>query len=78
MLNLIFTNTPIWVWALLVALLWLGLSQTANRKASLKRITLLPLAMIGLSLFGTIAVFGSDLKILLAWSGAAALMHSRG
>ncbi len=73
MLNLILTHTPTWVWALLAALLWQGLSQTAHRTASLKRITLLPLAMIGLSLFGTVSVFGSDPKILLAWSGAAAV-----
>ncbi len=76
MLNLILTHTPIWVWALLVALLWLGYSQTFSRTASLKRITVMPLAMIGLSLFGTVSVFGSDPKILLAWLVAGILMFS--
>lgn len=74
MLNLILTHTPIWVWALLAALLWLGLSQTVSRTASLKRITLMPLAMIGLSIFGTLSVFGTHLNILLAWAGAGASM----
>ena len=76
MLNLILTHTPIWVWALLAALLWLGLSQTVNRTASLKRVTLMPIAMVGLSLFGTVSVFGSDPIILLTWFAAAMLMTS--
>ena len=74
MLNQILARTPIWVWALLAALLWLGLSQTVNRTASLKRITVMPLVMIGLSLFGTVSVFGSDAQLLLAWLVAGALM----
>jgi hypothetical protein len=74
MLNLILTQTPKWVWALLVALLWLGLSQTVSRTASLKRITIMPLAMIGLSIFGTLTVFGTNLMIVLAWLGAGAVM----
>lgn len=76
MLNLIFTQTPIWVWILLAALLWLGLSQTVSRTASLKRITIMPLAMIGLSIFGTVTVFGTQLSILFAWLGAGAVMLS--
>ncbi len=71
MLNLILTQTPKWVWLLLVALLWLGLSQTVCRTASLKRVTLMPLAMIGLSIFGTLSVFGTSITIVLAWLGAA-------
>lgn len=72
MLNLILKNTPIWVWVLLAALLWFGLSQTVSRTASLKRITLMPLAMIGLSIFGTLTAFGSGLMICLTWLGAGA------
>ena len=74
MLNLILTHTPTWVWALLAALLWLGLSQTVSRTASLQRITFMPLAMIALSIFGTLSVFGIHLNILLAWLGAGAWM----
>lgn len=73
MLNQILNHTPIWVWALLAALLWLGLSQTVNRTASLKRISIMPLVMIGLSLLGTVSVFGSDAQLLLAWLLAGGL-----
>jgi len=77
MLYQILANTPRWVWILLLALLWLGLSQAVSRTASLKRITLLPLAMTGLSLWGTVSAFGSSPLIgyvLLAWLTGAALM----
>jgi preprotein translocase subunit SecF len=74
MLNLILIQTPKWVWLLLAALLWLGLSQTVSRTASMKRITLMPLAMIGLSIFGTLSVFGTSLTIVLAWLGSGAVV----
>lgn len=73
MLSQIFANTPGWVWGLLLALLWLGLSQAVTRTASLKRITLLPLAMSGLSLYGTVAAFGAGPQLLLVWMCAGAL-----
>jgi len=74
MINQILINTPRWVWILLLALLWLGASQAVTRTVSLRRITLLPLVMTGLSLYGTVAAFGPDLPVLLAWLGAAGLM----
>jgi hypothetical protein len=77
MLNQIIANTPRWVWILLLALLWLGLSQTLPRKATLKRITLMPLAMTGLSLYGTVAAFGTGAQVLLVWLGAASLTLMR-
>ena len=73
MLNQIVTNTPRWVWLLLAALLWLGLSQALPRTASLKRITVMPLAMTGLSLFGTVTAFGAEPQVLLTWLSAASL-----
>ena len=74
MLNLILTQTPKWVWTLLAALLWLGLSQTVSRTASLNRVTIMPLAMIGLSIFGVLTVFGSNLTILMVWLVIGAAM----
>ena len=73
MLHQILANTPRWVWVLLLALLWLGLSQAVSRTASLKRITLLPLAMTGLSLQGTVTAFGTEPQVLLVWLGAGGL-----
>ncbi|MDO8699747.1 MAG: hypothetical protein Q7J75_04915 [Rhodoferax sp.] len=73
MLNQILANTPRWVWVLLIVLLWLGFSQAVTRTASLKRITIMPLAMIGLSLYGTVAVFGAEPLVLLVWLCAGGL-----
>lgn len=74
MLYQIFSNTPRWVWVLLLALLWIGCKQTVTRTASLKRITVMPLVMTGLSLSGTVTAFGSEPTVLLAWLGAASLV----
>ena len=67
MFTLIITHTPLWIWALLAGLLSLGWSQTKQRQASLMRITIMPLVMIGLSLYGTISVFGSSALIVVTW-----------
>lgn len=67
MLTHIVTNTPRWVWILLLALLWLGLKQAVTRTASLRRITVLPLVMTGLSLYGTVGTFGTLPHNVLAW-----------
>lgn len=74
MLIAILTHTPVWVWILLAALMYLGFSQTVSRTASLKRVTLMPVAMIALSLYGSLAVFGINLQTVLGWTGAAAVM----
>jgi hypothetical protein len=64
--------TPHWVWALLAGLLYLGLRQTLTRQLSLSRITLMPLALAGLSLYGTVAVFGTQPLAWVFWAIAAA------
>jgi hypothetical protein len=74
MLTQMMTNTPHWVWGLLVVLLWQGLKQTLPRTASLKRITLMPVAMTALSLYGTVSAFGATPAVLLVWLGAASVM----
>jgi uncharacterized membrane protein len=66
--------TPIWVWGLLAALLALGLSQARDRSASLKRIVLMPVAMTGFSLWGTVSAFGATAAVLGIWSVAAAAL----
>lgn len=71
MLYQIFSNTPRWVWILLLVLLWLGFTQAVTRTASLKRITLMPVAMTGLSLLGIVTAFGAAPWVLMAWLGAA-------
>lgn len=71
MLMQIIAQTPKWVFALFAALLWLGLSQAVTRAVGMRRITLMPLAMSGLSLYGTVSAFGAAPQVLLAWLMAA-------
>ncbi len=72
----ILTNTPKWVFVLFVALLWLGLKQMLPRSAGLNRITIMPLAMTGLSLYGVSSAFGSSPQAMLAWVAGAVLVFS--
>lgn len=74
MIAQILTNTPLWVWGLLAVLLVLGLSQTRSRSAGLSRITLLPLGLSALSLYGTISAFGTSPAVLGSWVAAAILL----
>ncbi len=74
MLGPIVSNTPVWVWGLLAGLLALGLSQVRDRSVGLRRVTVMPLAMIGLSLWGTVSVLSRSPQFvigLLAWIAAA-------
>ena len=77
MLGTVIKNTPLWVWGLLAALLALGLSQARGRRVGLMRMALLPLVMVGLSVWGMVAAFGHSPLfgyVLLAWASGAALM----
>jgi len=74
MLYQIIIHTPVWVFAVFAALLWLGLSQRLARTASLQRATLLPLAMLGLSGWGVLSAFGASAPDLLSWLAAGALL----
>ncbi|MCJ0762456.1 DUF6622 family protein [Variovorax terrae] len=69
----ILTHTPAWVFGLFAVLLWYGLSQRLARTASLKRTTLLPLAMLGFSGYGVLSAFGASLPDVLSWLATGAL-----
>jgi hypothetical protein len=73
MAHSILSGTPTWVWFLLVLLLSLGLRQTLTQTATLRRITLMPAALVALSLYGTVTVFGDQPLALLVWAKAAAV-----
>ncbi len=73
MFNQIITHTPVWVWAILGLLLWVGLKQSMPRSVSLRRATVLPLVMVGLSLAGVFSAFGAGSHALLAWGAVAAV-----
>jgi hypothetical protein len=73
-------HTPVWVWPLLATLLGLGFWQTFPRTVTLRRAAVLPLAMLGLSLWGVASTFGSG-QALAAWgvgalTAATASWHS--
>lgn len=72
MLLHILLRTPLWVWALLALLLWLGWTQSRPRRTGLARSALMPVAMTGLSLYGLLSAFGAASHVLLAWCAMAA------
>ncbi len=63
-------HTPPWVWALLAALLALGLAQARARRVGPTRAALLPAAMLAWSLWGVATSFGSA-PALPAWAAGA-------
>ncbi len=74
----ILLHTPHWVWGLLAALTAIGAAQTRDREMGLRRVTVLPLALIALSAFGVWSVSAHSPIALAAWAAgvAAALLFS--
>jgi hypothetical protein len=68
----ILAHTPRWVFGLFFVLLALGVQQLFPRTATLRKVSLLPLAMTALSLYGVLSVFSQPV-VLLAWAACAAL-----
>ncbi|MDF3823078.1 hypothetical protein P3G55_24515 [Leptospira sp. 96542] len=70
-------NTPPWVGGLAAGLAMLGASQLKDRQASLVRVSLMPLAMTGFSIWGTLSALAASpwlAQALGAWIAAAALV----
>jgi hypothetical protein len=76
MFTQIIIHTPLWVWALLVALVALGYSQSRSRTINLRRVVIMPIAMILLSLYGTMSAFGASSVVLSTWLAAGAMVAS--
>lgn len=68
MLLRILIHTPLWVWFVLAALIYVGISELRNRSATLTRLLVTPLAFCLLSLHAIVSTFGhaSALFIWLA------------
>jgi hypothetical protein len=79
MLIEILKHTPVWVWAVLAALLYLGYFQSRPHMLARRRMTILPAALIGFSLFGVHSAFGLSAQALAPWACgvAAALLANR-
>jgi hypothetical protein len=74
MLLQIILHTPKWVFAVFVLLVWLGCKQLRAGSVSLARITVIPVAMAGLSLAGVVSAFGNSPGALLGWAVAMAAL----
>ena len=70
----ILQHTPTWVFGLFAMLIALGGRQMLPTQASLRRLTIVPLAMAGLSASGMISAFGDRPVALAAWAAAAAAL----
>jgi hypothetical protein len=73
MVSRIIANTPIWVWLLLVALLWVGFAQTRTRCVEARSILTLPVVMPAMSLSGMVTSFGPMPQAMLAWAVATTI-----
>lgn len=73
MLIQILRQAPVWVWPLLAGLVALGLSQRRARWLTLRRATVVPLVMAGLSWLGVVSAFGMQPAALLAWATGMAV-----
>lgn len=72
MIGQILRHTPLWVWALLAALLALGASQLRARRVSRARLLLLPAVLTALGLLSTATSFRPPAAALAAWALAFA------
>lgn len=76
MLGTVLHNTPKFVWAILAALIAIGLSQIRDREASLLRVAFMPLVMTGFGIWGMTTGFGASPLFgyaMLMWMLAASV-----
>jgi len=69
----ILRQTPTWVFFLFFALLYLGYLLAKTREVSKLRLAVLPVAMIGLSLYGVWSAFSASPRGFAAWAGGLGL-----
>jgi len=65
------THTPFWVWAALVALLWLGVKRAQAREVTLSRMVFFPAIVTLLSLYGLASTWAGTPTLLGVLAGAA-------
>ncbi|MBN8511129.1 MAG: tat pathway signal sequence, partial [Burkholderiales bacterium] len=68
----ILRHTPGWVWALLAALLALGLAQLRTRRVPRRRLFVLPAVLLALGLIATATSLRPAAPALAAWALALA------
>jgi hypothetical protein len=76
MFTIILHQVPHWVWVLLLALIVIGSAQAVPRRRTVRSATLIPLAMVLLSLYGVLSVFPQQAMPVLAWGIGLAIAVS--
>ena len=72
MLIQILTHTPVYVWAILALLVFRGVAAARDREMDIKKLFIIPIIMLVLSLQDVRAKFGVDLLPLSVWLAGAA------
>lgn len=67
MLQQIFSHTPLYVWAILAFLVYRGVLASRAREVSLRKLCIIPLVMLALSLSGVHGSFGFAGMAPYAW-----------
>ena len=70
MITQILTHTPLRVFGLFFGLVYLGCVQSRTRQVSRSRLIVLPIAMLGWSLYSVWSTFDTHLTALAAWACA--------
>ena len=71
MLGQIIFNTPLWIWALLVFLIYRGIRAAGDREIRFGRVFIIPLVMLALSLHCIASTFDAGLAVMLTWLASA-------
>ena len=72
----ILQHTPVWVWGIFAALLYLGYFQSRPHTMARRRVAILPSIFIGLSIFGIWSVFGAAPAAVAGWGAGFAVALS--
>lgn len=74
MLIQILTHTPLYVWAILALLVYRGVVAMREREMASRKMFIIPVIMLALSLQDIVAKFGTAFLPLSAWASGAAVM----
>ena len=67
----LFSHTPTYVWAILAFLVYRGVLASRAREVTLRKLCIIPLVMLALSLSGVRGSFGFDGVAPFAWAAGA-------
>jgi hypothetical protein len=74
MLIQIVTHTPVYVWAILALLVYRGVVAMRDREITIRKLFIIPVIMLALSLQDVVAKFGVGFTPLSVWAAGAVLM----